>query len=417
MSVSLATDLSPEPDPGDAPPVLVSRQPVLDARDRVVGYRISYSLLNGGVPVSPTPLETTEIVDEVLAVIEEEERVLGNMAHLPLTREMLERREIPPVDPTQVLLRIRYEDAMVGPLVPAIADVANRGYRLELDDLPGRGVNLGMLRIFHAVAIDLERWSLDEVAAILPHLRSRGTLAHATGVTSHDQRQAAKQAGFDWFSGPFFCTPNMLGGQRMSVGDLNTVVELCRLQGDDPSLEELIAVIEQDLGLGVRLLRYMNSAYFGFAGRVRSISQAATMLGSRGLSRWALIAAALGESNPVSRELALTGLTRARACELVGAERNPSLSRDELFTLGLMSTADAVFRMPMEEVVNELPLDQSLIDALLHRSGPSGEILKSVIAYEQGEFMAPSLSSLLLENSAAYRDSLAWARRAVYGLA
>lgn len=415
MSVSLPTDPGLENPP--TPPVLVSRQPVLDARDRVVGYRISYSLLNGGVPVSPTPLETSEIVDEVLAVIEEEERVLGNMAHLPLTREMLERREIPPVDPSQVLLRIRYEDAMIGPLVPAIADAANRGYRLELDDLPGRGVNLEMLRIFHAVAIDLERWNLEDVAAILPHLGYRGTLALATGVTSHEQREEAKRVGFDWFSGPFFCTPNTLGGQRMSVGDLHTVVELCRLQSGEPSLEELIAVIEQDLGLGVRLLRYMNSAYFGFAGRVRSINQAATMLGSRGLARWALIAAALGESNPVSRELALTGLTRARACELVGAECDPTLNRDELFTLGLLSTADAVFRMPMEEVVTELPLAQSLVEALLDHRGPTGEILKSVIAYEQGEFLAPSLSSRLLENSAAYRESLSWARRAVYGLA
>jgi len=411
MSVSLAAELP------QAPPVLISRQPVLDARDRVVGYRISYSMLNGGVAVNPTPLETTEIVDEVLAVITEEERVLGNMAHLPLTREMLERREIPPVDPGQVLLRVRYEDAAGGVLVGAIAEAANRGYRLELDDLPGRGVNLEMLKIFHAVAIDLERWSLDDVAAILPHLRYRDTLALATGVTSHEQRSAAKSVGFDWFSGPFFCTPNMLGGQQMSVGDLRTVVELCRLQGSEASLESLIAVIEQDLGLGVRLLRYMNSAYFGFGGRVRSISQAATMLGTRGLSRWALIAAALGESNPVSRELAMTGLTRARACELVGAECNPSLDRDELFTLGLLSTADAVFRMPMEQVVTELPLDTSVIEALLERTGPSGEILKSVIAYEQGEFLAPSLSSLLLENSAAYRDSLAWARRAVYGMA
>jgi c-di-GMP phosphodiesterase len=411
MSVSLAAELP------QAPPVLISRQPVLDARDRVVGYRISYSMLNGGVAVNPTPLETTETVDEVLAVITEEERVLGNMAHLPLTREMLERREIPPVDPGQVLLRVRYEDAAGGVLVGAIAEAANRGYRLELDDLPGRGVNLEMLKIFHAVAIDLERWSLDDVAAILPHLRYRGTLALATGVTSHEQRSAAKSVGFDWFSGPFFCTPNMLGGQQMSVGDLRTVVELCRLQGGEASLESLIAVIEQDLGLGVRLLRYMNSAYFGFGGRVRSISQAATMLGTRGLSRWALIAAALGESNPVSRELAMTGLTRARACELVGAECNPSLDRDELFTLGLLSTADAVFRMPMEQVVTELPLDTSVIEALLERTGPSGEILKSVIAYEQGEFLAPSLSSLLLENSAAYRDSLAWARRAVYGMA
>jgi EAL and modified HD-GYP domain-containing signal transduction protein len=413
MSLSLA----PQPEDQQAPPVLVSRQPVLDGRDRVVGYRISYSLLSDGVPVTPTPLETTEIVDHLLAAIVDEERVLGNMAHLPLTREMLERREVPPVDPSQVLLRVRYEDATTGALVPAIAEVASRGYRLELDNLPGRGVNLDMVRIFHAVAIDLQRWSLEDASALLPHLRYRRTLALATGIDNYGQREEARQAGFDWFSGPFFCTANTLGGEPMSVGDLRTVVDLCRLQGSEARLEDLIAVIERDLGLGVRLLKYMNSAYFNFSGRVRSIHQAATMLGTRGLSRWALIAAALGESNPVSRELALTGLTRARACELVGAELDPTLDRDALFTLGLLSTAEAVFRMPMADFVAELPLDPALIEALVDRSGPLGAILRSVIDYEQGEFLAPSLRSLLLENSSAYREGLDWARRALYGMA
>ena len=411
MSVSLANDHV------DAPPVLVSRQPVLDARDRVAGYRISYSLLNEGVPVTPTPVETTEIVDEVLAVIDDDERAAGNMAHLPLTREMLERKEIPPVHPTDVLLRVRYEDAIAPALLPVVVDAHSRGYKLELDELPGRAFNLDLLRLFHAVAIDLDKWTLDDAAAVLPHFRYRSTLAVATGVGTHEQREAARQSGFDWFTGPFFCTPNMLGGERMSVGDLRTVVELCRLQSGDARLEDLIAIIEQDLGLGVRLLKYMNSAYFGFAGRVRSINQAATMLGTRGLSRWALMAAAWGDSTPVSRELSLTGLTRARACELVGAERAPSLDGDELFTLGLLSTADAVFRMPMQQVVTELPLEESVVAALLDRTGPAGEILKSVIAYEQGDFLAPGLSSLLLENSTAYRESLAWARRAVYGMA
>ncbi len=411
MSVSLAADHLHAP-----PPVLVSRQPVLDARDRVVGYRISYSLLNNGIPVTPTPLETTEIVDEVLAVIDDDERALGNMAHLPLTREMLKRREIPPVDPAAVVLRVRYEDAIAPALLPIVVDANNRGYKLELDHLPGRAINFDLLRLFDTVAIDLEKWSLDDAAAVLPHFGYRNVLALATSVSTHEQREAAKRIGFEWFTGPYFCTPNMLGGEQMSVGDLHTVVELCRLRTGEASLEDLTAVIEQDLGLGVRLLKYMNSAYFGFAGRVKSINQAATMLGTHGLSRWALIAAAFGESNPVSRELALTGLTRARACELVGAERDPTLDRDELFTIGLLSTADAVFRMPMQQVITELPLDESVLQALVQRTGPAGEILKSVVAYEQGEFLAPSLSSLLIENSAAYGESLAWARRAVYGM-
>src|SRR5579875_3505868 len=159
MSVTLTAEQQQAPSP-----LLVSRQPVLDASDRVIGYRISYSLISDGVPVTPTPLETAEIVDDLLAVIDPEERVAGNMAHLPLTREMLARAEIPPVDPTQVLLRVRYEDAIAAQIAPVIVEVARRGYKLELDDLPGRAINFELLRHFHALAIDLRHWTLDDAA-------------------------------------------------------------------------------------------------------------------------------------------------------------------------------------------------------------------------------------------------------------
>lgn len=401
--------------PFESPPLLVSRQPVLDAHDRVVGYRIAYSLLSDGAPVVPTPVETVAIVDDVLAVIDPLEHVSGNMAHLPLTHEMLMRSELPPVDPEHVLLRVRYEDAIAERPARLIAEATRRGYKLELDGLPGRGFDLDLLAHFEVVEIDMASWSLEDAATVLPHMGYRRTLALAAGVSTHEQREAAKRIGFEWFSGPFFCTPNMLGGAPMQAGDLNTIVELCRMQHGDVSLEQLVALIEQDLGLGVRLLRYMNSAYFGFAGRVSSITQAATMLGTRGLSRWALIAAALGGANPISRELALTGLTRARACELIAIESPHSLDPDEMFTIGLLSTADAVFRMPMAQVVSELPLAETVTGALLDGAGAAGEILRSVVAYEQGEFLAPSLRSMLLENSAAYRAALQWARQAVMG--
>ena len=110
-------------------------------------------------------------------------------------------------------------------------------------------------------------------------------------------------------------------------------------------------------------------------------------------------------------------LTRARACELVGLDHDEQLDSDELFTIGMLSTCDAVFRMPMAQVFQELPLADQISDALLHKTGPAGEILQSVIAYESGEFLAPTLRSTLLTNSAAYREALDWARRAIYGMA
>ncbi|HTW13368.1 MAG TPA: HDOD domain-containing protein, partial [Solirubrobacteraceae bacterium] len=315
----------------ETPPVLVSRQPVLDARDQVVGYRVSYSLLSGGFPVMPTADEAAMVVDDVLGLIDQDEQVLGNKAHLAMTREMLLRGDVPQVRPDQVLLRIRYEDATAQPLVPIIERAASQGFQLELDGLPGPMVDLGLLDHFSTVEIDLNRWDINEAAGVLSRIHRFKAVGLAAGVSTHRERELAKQLGFEWFSGPFFATPNTLGGNPIPMGDLHTIVELYRMQRSDASLEELVALIEQEVGLGVRLLKYMNSAYFGFSGRVRSITQAATMLGTRGLSRWALIVAALSGSNPIPRELALLSLTRARACELVGLDYDEDLDSDELF--------------------------------------------------------------------------------------
>jgi c-di-GMP phosphodiesterase len=411
MAIQLPRDMT------DESPVLVSRQPVLDGRDRVVGYRVSYSVLNGGFPVMPNTDESLTIVEDILSVIDEDEQVLGNKAHLAFSREMLLRGEIPEIHPDRVLLRVRYEDAISDLVMPSIKEAASRGFELELDGLPGPDVNLRMLDTFSAVEIDLSRWNVDDAAGLLT--RMQGVKAHglASGVNNHNEREAARKLGFQWFAGPFFATPNMVGGAPIPMGDLHTIVELYKMQRSDASLEDLIAVIEQEVGLGVRLLKYMNSAYFGFSGRVRSITQAATMLGTRGLSRWALIVASLSGSKPIPRELALMTLTRARACELVGLDQDAKLDSDELFTVGMLSTCDAVFRMPMKQVIQELPLAEQVSDALLYRIGPAGEILQSVISYESGEFLAPTLRSSLLTNSAAYREALDWARRAIYGMA
>ena len=40
--------------------------------------------------------------------------------------------------------------------------------------------------------------------------------------------------------------------------------------------------------------------------------------------------------------------------------------------------------------IDELPLEQHVVQALLNHAGATGDILRSVTSYEQGEFLAPS---------------------------
>ncbi len=230
----------------------------------------------------------------------------------------------------------------------------------------------------------------------------------AIGLVDHEAYEAAKGLGFMLFSGKFFNTPRMNGVRDVPVAGMSTLVSLVRLQGDKATIEELEQVIDHDVGLSVKLLRYINSAYFGLRSNVGSIKQAVMMLGARGVSRWALmIALTGGPSTP--RELAVTALTRARMCELLGMSRG-DVGPDELFTIGLLSVADALLERPLTTIVGELPLADAVASALMHREGPSGAILQAVIDYEVANFGTDTVQAHRAAVGIAYMDALRWAQ-------
>lgn len=394
--------------------MLVSRQPVVDGNDHVVGYRVGYALHDQCGPVSPSPAEATELLDEVLEVIGSEEYAAGNRAYLPVSRELLLfRGDVPTVDPKRVVLRIRYIDALDSEVIAVIQRAKQRGYSFELDALTRTDFDPGILRHFETVEFNLSVLALEQAASLMPGMRLRGTLGLAAGVRTHEERDTARALGCRWFAGPFLVTPNLLGGKPVPVGSAQTLVKVSRMRGRAADLAELIDLIEKDVGLGVRLLRYINSAYFSLLGPVRSVRHAAMMLGAKGLARWALVAACVGSRDQIPREHALLALTRARTCELLGEQRRGAADPDVLFTIGLLSAVDLIFGMTREQVVQELALAGPTAEALTSFTGPAGEVLRGVLAYEQGDFEGAATASPLTGHGEAYREALIWAREAV----
>ena len=64
----------------------------------------------------------------------------------------------------------------------------------------------------------------------------------------------------------------------------------------------------------------------------------------------------------------------------------------------------------MQELVSELPLDETLARALTHHEGREGRMLEAAIAYEQGEGENPEGDPVLLAAiTRIYTDALLWA--------
>jgi c-di-GMP-related signal transduction protein len=393
----------------------LSRQPVLDGQRRVTGYRISYAVgPDEGSAGGPAVRAATRLFGDVLTVVGLEELVGSALAHLPVTPGLLLTLGVPPMRPDQVVLRVAYDYAVDAELRPILDGLAGRGYALSLYDLPGPHFAPELLTTFGIIELDFAAWQETELGVAIAAVSAARATAMAVELDSEEEFAQAQALGFHLFAGSFFSSPRNTAVHDVPVAALTTLASVARMQGSDATIEELESVIDRDLGLSVKLLRYINSAYFGMRSKITSIRQAVMMLGARGISRWAMMIALTGGTTaPV--ELSVMALTRARMCELLAAGR-ANVAPDQMFMIGLLSLADALLDAPLEGILQELPLADEVTAALLERSGPSGEILDAVISYEIGSFSAQSVQAHSGNVASAYLDALRWARETVQGL-
>ena len=217
------------------------------------------------------------------------------------------------------------------------------------------------------------------------------------------------------FQGHFLSQPNLAAGGDLRGNSLNSMRLVASLQKREVELSELQEIIGQDVGLSYKLLRLVNSAFFALPREIESIRDAVVLLGINNIRRWATLMA-LTEVDDEPDELLVTGLVRARMCELVASSQGER-DTDAYFTAGLFSVVDALMDAPMIELLSQLPLSPDLSAALLRHEGPKGEVLHGVLAYEQGKAaeLGP-LASLPAATSELYSQAVEWATEASGGI-
>jgi EAL and modified HD-GYP domain-containing signal transduction protein len=174
---------------------------------------------------------------------------------------------------------------------------------------------------------------------------------------------------------------------------------------NDPNIEfeQLEMLVSRDVALSYRLLRYINSAFFGLRREVDSIGRALKLLGIENVKRWSTLTVFAGiDEKP--RELIITGLTRAHFCELAGVHFGEE-DKERSFTLGLFSVIDALMDQPMSEVISSVPFPADMVAALVDHSGAKGELLEAALDCERGRFPNRALAEIQLE-------AMAWASTA-----
>jgi c-di-GMP phosphodiesterase len=396
------------PSPPSHKEVAVVRHPIADVRNTVVGYELKFG---GAVDLGDPAMDaqaTSALLVDAFGDIGLDTLAGRHPAWITIARNFLVEIGPPPVRPDRAVLQIKAYHARED-LLQILQQLSRQGYTIALDEYDGSAAtNVSeLMALCSIVKVDVGMIPDAALPGVLSAPKMQSSLLVAYNVADHAAFERCRELGFTYFEGEYFSQPRVFKAKSVATAGLGSLRRLSELTAGDVSFEDLERIISSDVGLSLKLLRYVNSAFFALPRTISSVREALSMLGVRTVRKWATVMA-ISSIPEVPDELVALGLRRAHMCEIL-AGKTSSGDRDMMFTIGLFSVADALLNTSMEEVLETLPFTDEIRVALMRHEGPKGELLATVIAYERGEFPTARPSETSPSVAGAYREAIEWA--------
>jgi EAL and modified HD-GYP domain-containing signal transduction protein len=359
----------------------LGRQPIYDHSRDIRAYELLFrSQAAGAASVTDGDQATAEVLVNAILELGLDHVSPQKPAFVNCTRRFLKSAPLVPAD--RCVLEILEDIDPDAEVIEASRQLHDRGYRLALDDFVYRREYEALLEISSFVKVDVSCLSKTQLRDHVRLLCRHKAELLAEKIESEAQLKLCQDLGFTLFQGYYLRRPEVLRGRRLPTARLSALSVVLECRREDQSFDRISRLIARDVTLAHSLLQLVNSGIYGRTFRVHSLSHAVSLLGADCIARWVtLLLLAGGDHGPNSYiEYALH---RACTCEIIASQ---TCGRGApAYLVGLLSVLDAMFNVPLPEIVGSLPLDTELKTALLNRDGELGRILTIVIAYESAD--------------------------------
>jgi EAL and modified HD-GYP domain-containing signal transduction protein len=357
----------------------VSRRPVFNRRKEVYGYKLELcpSLRNRYYSMYGEP-DDAQALYRLLCLVGFDDSPDTPVAVLDMSFDLSESL-IPLLPREHVVVEFSTADNSVTTDLKEIRRLKARGYRIlyEADDvLPPLFLQLVDLIKLDSTTLNVER-HFERVKA------NKGNAKfYAGGIDTWEDFNKALVIGCDYFHGDFYKKP--LPGKQSSLKSFNT--SILRVMGElslpEPGFKEITGIIEHDVNLSYSLLKLVNSAYIAPKFKVKTISQAVTILGLHEMNTFISTIMMRQMRSPENIELLRLSLVRGKFMELLAGMREIPQKGSEAFFVGMFSLIDVILGRSMAEIMDELPLTDAVKATLLGGEGELKALLDMVTRYE-----------------------------------
>ncbi|MFZ3590598.1 EAL and HDOD domain-containing protein [Bacillus sp. DJP31] len=381
--------------------VFVARQPIFNEKEEVIAYELLYrnSAFNGYSHTDGDKATTDVIVNSFLN-IGLGELSKGKPCFINFTENLLKLKVPTYFMPLSIVVEILENVKATKEVIAICKELKSFGYTIALDDfflLHGDENVLELLHYVDYVKIDFRSTTREARNQLMEYLQTYRLKFLAEKVETREEYEQAVLDGYTYFQGYFFSKPVILQGHDIPPYYYSYLLVLKELDMPIPDIDHITMVIEKDLSISYKLLKLINSPTIRPKYEVSSIKQAIVLLGLIEINKWIYVLSIKGintdKNDVASREVIHLSLTRAKLGELIGKTKDP-LTSSKYFLLGMFSLIDTILKVPIEKIMDELPLAVEIKEALLGQENDLKKLLDLMKSVERMQLTSKTVTAL-----------------------
>ena len=398
---------------------VIAKQPIYDRNGNVFGYEVYLRSKNSSekypseVPFSKAAYIVTSILVEYgIDRVSEGKKVILNVSLESLLNKSLEvlprEKVIFDLNPSEVPIG----ETIYKRILEKIKNFKRDGSMFILNQSLYMSKYKDLINLSDIVEFYMKDVKMGKVAGVKKY--SKKVLISM--IEDDKDYQKAKELGADYFEGNYFRPPLIVKYTELAPFLKITLLRLMSSLSNAKSLKQIAEIISSDVGMAVKFLQFVNSAYFLRRKKIEDIQHAVSYIGLENLKKFVLLVT-LNEYLKLEKpELWKKSLIRAHIAEELTRLYSPQLS-ERAFLVGLFSLLDEILGVDIPSFLKDLNIDDEVIKAFTDENSPLKKILEISAQLEEAVNKSPEeldkvVSEISIETNIAEIDLVIIAKEA-----
>jgi c-di-GMP-related signal transduction protein len=363
----------------------LARQPIFNNKKKIYAYELLFRNGLENVYNSLSPDDATiDVITNSLLESSISKIVSNKKAFINFTKSLI-TKEIPLLLPKDVVVVELLEDIEPDKeFLNLVKNLKDNGYTIALDDFIFQKNLYSLIEFADIIKVDfMDLPSNDDREKVIKEFKRPDIKFLAEKVETNEDFQFALKCGYHYFQGYFFSKPEIIKGKKIPQNKILYIELINEVSKPMLDFDKILDIIKRDISLPVKLLKYINSPFFGFRHKIESLKHAIVLLGENELKKWISLLSFEKLAGNENIELLRLSLTRGKVFELLSDHYSHLKPyKDKLFLTGILSTIEAILKVPISNILEELAISDDIKNALAGKKNILYEMLQLVHSFE-----------------------------------